>query len=110
MRYPGLVPKSVCTTPVKLHITDGITESGAPNETGVIDCMCNWQETAKTVLTADKRLVTLSGSALFSGDVAPEYPVINGKLVVGGVSHTIHSTNKARNPDGTVNYTRLDVM
>ena len=47
---------------------------------------------------------------LFYGDIAPDVPVIScGVATVFGVERTIISGEKARNPDGTVNYTRLEL-
>lgn len=112
MKYPRLVPDAVCKVPV--HVTvyaEGISEDGAPLTGLDADLMCNYQDSAKTVLTAEKKLVQLSGTALFNGDIAPELASLSGGiLTVNGISRRIFQGFKARNPDGTVNYTRLDVV
>ena len=65
----------------------------------------------KTVLTAEKKLVQLSGVALFPGDIAPDLPNLSGGTIeVNGEKRRIFQGRKARNPDGTVNYSELDVM
>ena len=75
------------------------------------DLKCNYQDSAKTVLTTEKKLVQIAGTAMFNGDIAPDVPVISGgEVIVFGVVRQIVRGEKARNPDGTVNYTRLDVM
>lgn len=59
----------------------------------------------------EQKIVQVTGSALFCGDIAPDVPVIScGVATVFGVERTIVSGEKARNPDGTVNYTRLELM
>ena len=56
-------------------------------------------------------LIKLEGCALIPGDIAPELPVITkGDITVFGVTRHIYKGTKCRNPDGTVNYVRLDVM
>lgn len=75
------------------------------------DGLCNYQDSGKTVLTAEKRLIQLEGCAMIPGDIAPELPVITkGDIKVFGVTRHIYKGTKCRNPDGTVNYVRLDVM
>lgn len=112
MRYPCLVKKRDCKTKVtvKLH-TEEINQYGEPIKGADFTGMCNYQDSAKTVLTAEKKLVQLSGVALFPGDIAPELPTLSGgTLIVNGVERTIFQGRKARNPDGTVNFCELDVV
>ena len=69
---------------------------------------CNYQDKAKTVLTPEKKLVEITGTVLIPGDACPELPVISGgSAVVFGVERRIQQGTKARNPDGTVNYTEV---
>ncbi len=112
MRYPKLVPDSICRTPVTVVIdTEEYDENGAPvtalNWTG----NCNYQDKAHTVLTPQKELVTLSGTAMFNGDIAPDLAVISGgTITVNSVERKIYKGEKCRNPDGSVNYTRIEVI
>lgn len=112
MKFPCLVPKRLCKTPVTVEIEqEGIDKYGEPLKSIVISDLCNYQDSAKTVLTAEKKLIQLSGTALFPGDIAPELPSISGGTVkVNGVQRRIFQGMKARNPDGAVNYTRLDLI
>ena len=112
MRYPDLVPERVCKIPVHVVIySEGISEDGEPIIAFEDDLMCNYQDSAKTVLTAEQKLVQLSGSALFHGDIAPDLASLSGGTVtVFGIERDIFRGFKNRNPDGTVNYTRLDVV
>lgn len=111
MVFPSLVDKRFCKTPVTVTFyQEGNDEDGEPQEAVVFEGLCNYQDSAKTVLTADKRLIQLSAQAYFIGDIAPALPVISGgEVAVSGKVRRIAQGMKARNPDGTVNYTRLDL-
>lgn len=77
-------------------------------EAGGIFRKCNYQDKAKTVLTAEKKLIEITGAALFPGDICPELPVISGgSAVIFGGKRRILEGRKSRNPDGTVNYTEV---
>lgn len=112
MKYPCLVPKRYCRTQVHIELEgEEVDNDGNVCDSIVIDTMCNYQDSAKTVLTAEKRLVQLSGVALFPGDIAPGFPSISGgTITVNGEQRTIFQGRKHRNPDNTVNYSELDVM
>lgn len=109
MTYPCLVLSQFCTIDISLELSrEGLNEYGEPLEPVSYSGKCNYQDKAKTVLTAEKKLVEISGSALFPGDICPELPVISGgEAVVFGVKRRILQGTKARNPDGTINYTEV---
>lgn len=112
MKYPCLVKEAFCTTPISLTVhAEGLDENGGPVIAFKKTMFCNYQDTAKTVLTADKKLIQLSGVALFPGDIAPDLPTLSGgTAIIHGVERTIFKGAKVRNPDGTVNYTRIDLI
>lgn len=112
MKYPCLVPKHLCNTPITVAINEeGLSEDGGPIRAFQAELMCNYQDTAKTVLTAEKQLIQLAGVALLPGDIAPELPTLSGGTAeVHGVKRTIFQGMKARNPDGAVNYTELRLV
>ena len=109
MKYPCLVPKRLCRTPVTFQFArEGLNEYGEPLPAVSYSGACNYQDKAKTVLTAEKKLVEITGSALLPGDICPQLPVISGgEAVLFGVKRRILEARKARNPDGTVNYTEV---
>lgn len=109
MRYPELVPKRLCKTPIKLEIAqEGLNEYGEPLTPVKYEGMCNFQDKAKTVLTDQKKLVQITGSAYFNGDICPQLPTISGGYAeVFGIKRRICQGRKARNPDGTVNFTEV---
>lgn len=112
MKYPCLVPKRLCKIPVHVHLeSEGLTNQGAPRHVLEADLMCSFQDRAKTILTAEKKLVQITGTALFPGDIAPEMPSLSGgTLTVFGETRRIQQGAKNRNPDGTVNFCTLEVV
>lgn len=112
MKYPCLIPKQFCKTDIEAKLSrEELNVYGEPLEPVLWSGKCNYQDKGKTVLTAEKKLIQLSGCALIPGDIAPELPVLcGGTIKIYGEERRIYEGTKARNPDGTVNYTRLDVM
>lgn len=111
MKYPCLIPKQFCKTDIYVELDkEGLNNYGEPFEPVCWSGKCNYQDKAKTVLTAEKKLIQLSGCAMIPGDIAPELPnITTGTITVNGAKRYIAQGEKARNPDGTVNYIRLDV-
>lgn len=109
MRYPCLISKRFCRTNIALELNrEGLNEYGEPLQTIHYEGTCNYQDKAKTILTAEKKLIEITGSALFPGDICPELPVITGgSAKIHDVQRRILEGRKARNPDGTVNYTEI---
>ena len=109
MKYPCLVPKRLRKTDISLSFDrEGLNEYGEPLPAVTFSGKCNYQDKAKTILTAEKKVVQITGSALLPGDVCPELPVISGgEAMIFGVKRRILEGRKARNPDGSVNYTEV---
>jgi hypothetical protein len=75
------------------------------------NAVCNVQSKAKTVYTKEQKIVQVSAVLLFDGDIAPDSPTLSGGFVIlDGVKRSIVQGTKHRNPDGTVNFTELDVI
>ena len=112
MSYPQLVLPAFCKTPISVTIeSEGYDEDGAPVPALTFSCLCNWQDSGKQVLTAQKQMVTLEAVALIPGDPAPDLAVLTGgKITAYGIERRIYRGRKCRNPDGTVNYTSLEVV
>ena len=110
MKYPELVPDRVCTVPVTVYQTHGLNRDGSKKRTVVFEGKCFHSEKAKQKLNADKQLITLSGEALFNGDISPDTAVIEGYAVIEGREYVIYGSEKCKNTDGTVNYTRLELI
>lgn len=110
MRYPKLVPDRVCVTPCTVYQTDGLNRDGSKKETVIFKGKCFHSEKATQKLNAEKQLITLSGAVLFNGDISPDSPVIDGYVKLNERDYKIYSSEKAKNPDGTVNFTRLELI
>ena len=112
MKYPCLVPRQLCRVAIHVHLeSEGTNEYGRPEKTLDLDLMCNFQDKARTILTAEKKLVEITGTAMFPGDIAPDWPTLSGGIVtVFGEVRRIERGMKARNPDGTVNFSQLEVV
>lgn len=98
-------------TPVRVVI-----ESAEPNGYGERTVMldekfrCNFQDRSGIKIADKKQEVQTTSSILISGDIAPGIDRIGfGYVVIHGIKRNIVSGAKWRNPDGTVNYCRLDV-
>ena len=102
--------KSWDNTPVAVNITDGIDENGAPKVVSIYSGKCNIKEVVKTVRSADGEYIRLSAVITMSGDIAPLVPALNGNVTIGGCTWEIYSSARPRNPDGTINHTRLELL
>lgn len=113
MKYPCLIPEKFCNTPIKVTLYDeGLSEDGAPV---VIlegaDFECNYQGKVKTIYKDKQKVVQASGVCLIRGDIYTQSPTISGGYVeIFGVKREIAQGVKARNADGSVNFTELDVI
>jgi hypothetical protein len=110
MKYPKLI--RVAKTPV--HV---IVEAEEPNEYGEREILldkdfkCNYQDAAQIRFKSQKQSSHVTGCVYIDGDILPGVAVISaGHVVIFGERREIESGCKARNFDGSVNYTRLDVI
>ena len=110
-KYPDLVRPAQCRTPIHVCLeSEDLNEDGAPEVIFEADLKCNYQSSSKKILNGQKEYIQLSGAALFTGDIAPDIPNISsGSVLVFGKTHRIARGSKCRNPDGSVNYTRLEL-
>ena len=110
MKFPMFVPPRVCVTPCRITQTDGLNPAGSRRQTVFFVCICFLTQRSRQKLSAEKQLITLSGEALFNGDIAPDRPLIEGYAEIGGRKYSIYGSEKATDPDGSVNYTRLELI
>ena len=110
MRYPQLVPDRICTISVKVYQTEGYNRDGTPKQVAIYDGKCLHKQKSKQVFNADKQLITLAGEAMFNGDISPKHDVISGLVLIGDREYKINASQKAKNPDGTVNFTKLELI
>ena len=110
MGFPKLVRGA--KTPVHVVITaEDMNEYGGRDV--LLDCnlVCNYQDAASVRHTAEKQTPTITGTIYIDGDILPGVAVIScGHVVIFGETRKIAKGTKARNLDGSVNYTRLEVI
>lgn len=112
MRYPQLVRDRDCKTAIDVVIYSQNTgEDGEPIILFSKQKMkCNYQGSAKRRYDAEHNIVELNGVALFNGDAFHTITEItSGEVIVFGEKRQIIKGTKERNPDGSVNYTRLEL-
>lgn len=110
MKYPKLVRGA--RTPV--HV---VIEAEHPNEFGEretllkADLKCNYQDVARINFKQEKQSSQVTGVIYIDGDILPGVAVISiGYVEIFGERRNIKIGCKARNLDGSVNYTRLEVI
>lgn len=109
MKYPPLVPKWVCKTPITVTVyTEGLDEDGAPETAGSYTGYCNYQDGGKALMTQNEKNIDIEGTAMFTGDILPGVDnITGGEAEIFGETREVIKGRKNRNPDGTVNYTTL---
>lgn len=112
MKYPCLVPAKFCKIDIHVHLeSEELNNLGEPKYKADLDLKCNFQDRSKTIFTAEKKLVQITGTAMFPCDIAPDFPTLSGGTVtVFGEERRIEQGAKNRNPDGTVNFCTLEVI
>lgn len=110
MKWPRLVREARTKAHVVLEANE-ISEHGRRDKALDAVLLCNYQSKARQVLTAEKVLIEIAGVALFDGDICPTLAVLSaGTVTIHGIEHKIYRGSKERNPDGTVNFTRLELV
>lgn len=108
--YPKLITRA--STPAHVELLRAEPNEYNERETVLsADLLCNFQAGGQIIFGEQKQQIQLSGTALFDGDICPGYDEpAAGSLRVFGTEYRIVRAQKWRNPDGSVNYTRLDVI
>lgn len=111
MKYPSLVREKDCKTDITVVVySQDIGEDGEPITIFSDNLKCNYQGSGKRRYDAEHNIVELVGVALLHGDAFPTITEItSGEVVVYGEKRQIVKGTKERNPDGSVNYTRLEL-
>lgn len=110
-RWPQLILSQFCNTDITVTIeSEELNENGIPKTLLEWSGKCNYQDKTKRIWTSDKVHVEVTGTCLIPGDIAPNMNVIpKGIVHVLGMDRELVLGTKARNPDGTVNYTQLEL-
>ena len=110
-KFPRLVRDADSKTPIIVVIENNLFDNdGAPTTALTLSLNCNYQSHTKRVLDKEHNIIEIVGTALFNGDIAPSLSTFSGgHVIVYGERFEIQSGAKHRNPDGTVNYTKLEL-
>lgn len=110
-KWPQLVLSQFCNTDITVVIeSEELNENGTPKTLLEWNGKCNYQDKAKRVWTSDKVLIEVTGTCFIPGDIAPDLAAIpSGKVNVLGAERELVLGTKARNPDGSVNFTQLEL-
>jgi len=113
LKWPQLVPPQACCTPITVRLQTGLNLDGTPKQETIFEGKCNYSEKSRPVVDAERQLIQLNARALIPGDIAPGRD-ISGEVAVHGAGaetvRIIYSASRARNPDGTVNFTQLELI
>lgn len=110
MKYPQLVPDWVCTTPVTVFLTEENNEQGEETVKTEIAVNCNMAVTVKNIKEGDRYIQKAVTSLYFNGPLADNDSDLKGWVeLTKGEKRNIVSGVLARNPDTTVNYTKLEL-
>jgi hypothetical protein len=113
MIFPDLIKKEFCKTPIKVFLnSEEINEDGNPVNYE-FQGVCNYQGSSKAIFEDGKKTVQLTGKCLFIGDIFPGLDTIGEgevELFDSGIRRKIYRGCKNYNPDGTVNFTTLELM
>lgn len=104
-----LYPSFWDTLPIEVFIVE-MNEDGEEVVSSSWAGKCNFSETNKRIQNDKGLWVHLSGVVHIKGDIFPEKSVISGYVVFNGRKITISNASRPRNPDGSVNHTRLELL
>lgn len=106
--FPSHLLTTECT--VKLNL-ESLNEQGEPEAAFTWKGKVIFTEKARTTVTAEQRIVRLEGQVIVKGDIAPSLEVISdGEVSVRGRTYKLYRSERARNPDGSVHHTVMELM
>ena len=110
MKYPQLVPDWACTTPVAVFLTGENNDQGEETVKSGIAVNCNMAVTVKNIKEGDRYVQKPVTTLYFNGSLAANDSDLKGWVeLTEGEKRNIVSGFLARNPDATVNYTKLEL-
>ena len=102
-------PSFADVTPCKIELAGELNEDGELEPAGVWEGRVNYSQTSKRVQNSDGLWVPLSGVIHVCGDIFPNLPNLAGYAYIEGNKMEIIKLDKVRNPDGTINHTRIEL-
>ena len=106
--FPNALLNTRCT--IKLNM-EGLNEQGEPEAALTWEGKVIFSGNSRTIVTADKRIVSLEGRVIAKGDIAPNIVIItDGEVSVRGKTYKVYRSERACNPDGSIHHTVLELM
>lgn len=99
--WPSFLENSTCRVVKESDGVFGPTELELHNGKAIYD------PKGKSVMTAEKQLIQLTGKFVLKGDINPSEPVFRGYVEFNGQKRQIYETLKVLNPDGSVYSTEV---
>ena len=99
-------PRFLANTDIKVVST--IMGEDGEEESPLYEGKCIYTDKSKTVLNAERQLITLSGKAVIEGDIKPG-KLIQGFIEVNNTKKNIYGAERPLNPDGSVFSTELNL-
>lgn len=98
--------------PAKIILTDGLDEDGEPKKVAKWQGLVNFSEKAKRIQNKDGLWIKLSAVIHVKGDILPGVVFRGGYVKLDDYDDyfQIVSYSRPRNPDGTVNHTKLELI
>lgn len=103
-------PAFADVVPCRVELTGELNEDGELEPAGVWEGKVNFSQTSKRIQDKQGVWVPLTGIVRVKGDIFPEVQSITGTVIINGTKMDISNASKIRNPDGTINHTKLELM
>lgn len=107
MKLPYL--KQWDVTPCTVRLFHGVGEDGGPELAGSWTGNVNYSEKVRRVQDRDGQWIALSGIIRVKGDILPGAVFDNGEVDIEGRTARIVNYARPRDPDGSVNHTRIEL-
>lgn len=105
------IPQELFKTNVRIVLyASELDENGAPVAVHDAEHQCIWSDKRRRTVDAEKRIIELEGSIIVDGDVAPSVKTADGYAVIYGEKLKIYKVKRARNPDGSVHHTTMELI
>lgn len=105
------IPDILFRTTARIVLYDNeLNENGEPLIIHDAEHRCIWSDKRRRTVDAEKRVIELEGSIIVDGDVAPDTKAADGYAVIYGEKLKIYKVKRARNPDGSVHHTTMELV
>lgn len=103
------IPKLFYNMPCVLFL-----KTGKPNRYGEtnleeLSLMCKFTQKTKRILTEERSIVTIEGTALIDGN-AELKGIVGSDFVVFDTRYTVYTCKGIKNPDGTIHHWKLELI